>query len=121
MGLDMYAYITGMPVGAVDFDRPDDAEDIAYWRKHPNLHGWMERLYRAKGGAQESFNCTLLRLDAADLDALEIAVIGNTLPDTTGFFFGESGPDRLEDDLAFIADARAALQDGYFVYYDSWW
>jgi hypothetical protein len=121
MGLNMYAFKTRTPVGAVDFEKPKDKERIAYWRKHPNLHGWMEQLYYAKGGAKDSFNCTGLRLDATDLDALEVAVNGNALPDTTGLFFGESGPDRVGEDRAFIEKARAALQDGNFVYYDSWW
>jgi hypothetical protein len=48
-------------------------------------------------------------------------VNSNALPDTTGFFYGESGPDRVEEDRAFIEKAHTALQDGNFVYYDSWW
>jgi hypothetical protein len=27
-----------------------------YWRKHPDLHGWMEKLCRAKGGKFDDFN-----------------------------------------------------------------
>jgi hypothetical protein len=48
MGLDMYPYVTSeAPRAQVDF-RADDATEIHYWRKHPNLHGWMEQLYRDK-------------------------------------------------------------------------
>lgn len=43
MGLDMFAYITRTCVSDVDFDAPEDAMEIAYWRKHPNLHGWDGR------------------------------------------------------------------------------
>ena len=25
--------------------------EIAYWRKHPNLHGWMHRLWESKGNS----------------------------------------------------------------------
>ena len=89
-------------------------------RKHPNLHGWMEHLYRAKGGTAEDFNCVNLQLDAADLDALEHAVRSRTLPPTTGFFFGLTGA-APEDDLAFITRARDALARGEAVYYTSWW
>ena len=39
MGLDQYAY----KVVAHDEDNRDE---IAYWRKHPNLQGWMEQLWR---------------------------------------------------------------------------
>jgi hypothetical protein len=120
MGLDMYAYITRAPVGAVDFTAPGDTQEIAYWRKHPNLHGWMEALYYRKGGVQ-AFNCTNVRLDAVDLDALEAALDHEGLPHTTGFFFGETRPEEAELDRSFIARAREALAAGYAVFYDSWW
>jgi len=93
---------------------------VAYWRKHPNLHGWMEALYQRKGGT-ELFNCKTVRLDATDIDALEKVVNDNNLPHTTGFFFGESLPEAVECDRAFIAAARAALAEGCCVYYAAWW
>ena len=65
MGLDMFAYTTlENPAGSVDF-KVGEATEIHYWRKHPNLHGWMEKLYRDKGGSQESFNCVNLQLAQA--------------------------------------------------------
>ncbi len=121
MGLDMYAFKTRQPVPAVDFKVPDDAERIATWRKHPNLHGWMEELYYQRGGKGPDFDCDTLRLDAADIDALEVDVMAGQLPHTSGFFFGESLPEDLADDLAFIAEARKAIAEGYSVFYDSWW
>src|SRR5262249_22240445 len=71
MGLDMYAYITDQDIPAVDFSEPRDARKICYWRKHPNLHGWMEKLYRAKGGEDDGFNLAPVKLDEADIKALE--------------------------------------------------
>ena len=120
MGLDMYAYRTRKQIPPVDFDEPDDAEQIAYWRKHPNLHGWMHKLYKANDGERE-FNCVPVQLLAADLDALELALQTSSLPETCGFFFGETRPEEIDEDFSFIAKAREALRDGYFVYYRSWW
>ena len=120
MGLDMYAYRTRAQIAPVDFEEPDQAEQIAYWRKHPNLHGWMQELYDAKGGERE-FNCVPVQLLSADLDALEQALQMNALPETFGFFYGETRPEEIDEDFAFIAKAREALHDGYFVYYSSWW
>jgi hypothetical protein len=120
MGLDMYAYKTLEPVEAFGFKEPEDAEEIQYWRKHPNLHGWMEQLYRSKGGLAK-FNLTTVRIDEADIDALEDAVRNDRLPETVGFFFGTSRPEEKDDDLKFITAARAALKDGYRVFYSSWW
>jgi len=117
----MYAYTTRTDIPSVDFNEPPSAESLYYWRKHPNLHGWMEALYRAKGGGCDDFNLAPVRIDEADLDALEEAVIGNGLPFTTGFFFGESLPEWKADDLAFIRKARAAIKKGKKVFYTSWW
>ena len=77
MGLDMHAYrMKFTPSKEVDFSEEifgrDDrgeldyenpivvAKEIAYWRKHPDLHGWMENLYREKGGREKSFNGDLV-------------------------------------------------------------
>lgn len=121
MGLDMYAYTTDRtPAQPVDF-KADDAQELHYWRKHPNLHGWMERRYREKGGTDPDFNCVNLQLTAEDLDALEADIAARALPPTSGFFFGESDGSEINDDLAFVAKARAALASGLAVFYSSWW
>lgn len=122
MGLDMYAYTTGSKLELMtDFEMPDDAVELHYWRKHPDLHGWMEALYRRKCGSADSFNCVTLALSAADIDAIEHAVRSSALPDTQGFFFGDSDGTERDDDLAFISDAREAIQAGLAVFYSSWW
>jgi hypothetical protein len=121
MGLDMYAYSTDEATSAVDFFDLETREEIFYWRKHPNLHGWMEALYRSKGGTAESFNCVPVRLDPADLDALEAAVKDGGLPDTEGFFFGVSDGSEKADDLEFIRKARESIAEGDTVFYTSWW
>jgi hypothetical protein len=122
MGLDMYALKTkARPNMPVDFVEPEDAEKIHRWRKHPNLHGWMEKLYYAKGGQNEDFNCVQLELLGDDLDELEVAIKSGTLPNTEGFFFGETDGSERNDDLAFVAEARQAIAEGFVVYYTSWW
>ena len=88
MGLDMYAKTTNEPVSKpVDFNVVE-ASQIHYWRKHPNLHGWMERLYREKGGKEDTFNCVSVALSADDIHQLEIDIEAGNLPPTSGFFFG---------------------------------
>ena len=121
MGLDMYAYETCEDIPSVDFDYPASMDCVFYWRKHPDLHGWMEELYRKKGGRQPEFNLVPVRIEGADLDALEQAVIRNALPFTTGFFFGQSHREYKADDLEFIRKARTAISAGRKVFYTSWW
>ncbi len=83
--------------------------------------GWMEQLYRDKGGAKSSFNCVNVQLTEGDLADLELAIKTNALPETKGFFFGASDGSEIEDDLAFVAKAREALVAGMTVFYTSWW
>ena len=98
------------------------AKQIAYWRKHPNLQGWMEQLAEKKGLEYGSFNGIELELTWEDLDALERAVTHNQLPETTGFFFGNPSDEHYrESDLRFIQEARAELFLGLKVFYNSSW
>lgn len=129
MGLDMFAWRVAAEDAIGDFEIAKDSDgqsnldEMFYWRKHHDLHGWMERLYRSKGGTKESFNCVPVRLTMTDLDLLEHDVLKGTLPETQGFFFGTNPPDSdsRERDMKFIAEAKVAIADGFNVYYDSWW
>ena len=121
MGLDMYAhYLHDAPEKPVDFEVETYGE-LHYWRKHPNLHGWMARLYHEKGGQDIWFNCVNLVLTTEDLDRLEADIRAGNLPSTSGFFFGESDGSEVEDDLRFIAKARETIAEGLTVYSSSWW
>ena len=122
MGLDMYAYKTKVkPETETDFKGNDGDVEIAYWRKHPNLHGWMENLYYAKGGKADTFNCVNLELTFQDIKELYEAIKTNNLPSTSGFFFGQSTHEEMETDLEFVEKALEATQSGESVYYSSWW
>lgn len=100
MGLDMYlhgeVYLNqydekdklehnGLPVETVKYR-------IGYWRKHPNLHGYIVQTF-AKGVDE----CQKIPLDAVDLEQIKKAVETNILPNTEGFFFGKSCDRKSED------------------------
>ena len=126
MGLDMYAFIVDAGKAGdkvTDVALGDTATEICYWRKFNALHGWMEDLYRQRGGSKESFNCTTLRLDLKDLDRLEMDTGNNKLIPRNGFFFGaqEIDSEDLESVATFVKVARQAIADGKAVFYDSWW
>ncbi|WP_169546474.1 phosphoglycerate kinase [Sneathiella aquimaris] len=121
MGLDMYAMtMENAPETAVDFEASGSVE-FFYWRKHPNLHGWMETLYREKDGKAETFNCVNVALSSDDLDRLEADIKSGSLPHTSGFFFGASDGSEVQDDLDFVAKAKEVIKDGDTVFYTSWW
>jgi hypothetical protein len=121
MGLDMYACTTSKNIRAVDFREPKDATILFYWRKHPNLHGWMQALYKKKGGKYQEFNLVPVHLDGGDIDELEEAVKANELPLTAGFFFGISRPEEKDRTLTFILLAREAIASRKRVFYHAWW
>ena len=131
MGLDMYAYVARKEGQMRDYYESYDYEkdsgpvekprEIAYWRKHPNLHGWMHKLWNERG-FNGDFNGDELELTAEDLDRLEFVVEQGKLPGTSGFFFGNDADDHYRaQDLKFIQDARAELLIGGKVFYNSSW
>ena len=124
MGLDQYAYKS--KVSSEEFT-PDNHERIFYWRKNPDLHGWMEQLWEQRNedlvinNPDMQFNTVYLELTVDDLTDLEYQNEGETLPETTGFFFGKSDESDKESNKEFIEIARQAINDDYRVYYFSWW
>lgn len=109
MGLDMIAYY-----------RNSKGKDFEFhsWRKHPDLHGWFESLYRYKSGdLLRNFNQIELSLTSSDLDMLESDVLNRVLPHTDGFFFGESSYDAVIDDLVFIMEAKSIIKKGKPIFY----
>ena len=143
MGLDMYAYVAARAGQQNEFyesavmdqetkeyvsSTVTKPRELAYWRKHPNLHGWMEQLWIRKGGSNEgsswgtNFNGIELELTHADLDELERAITHGQLPATRGFFFGDGADEYYrEQDLEFVKNARAELFFGLKVFYNSSW
>ena len=118
MGLDMYAYTAAKE----QEDSETGQRELAYWRKHPNLHGWMEQLAKSKNLGYTTFNGVELELTWEDLDELEHAVTHAQLPATQGFFFGNESDDHYKaTDLEFIKNARAELFMGLKVFYNSSW
>lgn len=141
MGLDQYAYVAARAgqreefyesseydakTGTFTNDKVEEPREIAYWRKHPHLQGWMENLWRQKGCEStipgDSFNGVELELTWEDLDELEQDVQTGNLPFTSGFFFGEDADDYYKErDLKFIREAKAELIVGLRVFYNSSW
>jgi len=131
VGLDQFAY----SAAKANEDYSKQCQ-IAYWRKHPNLHGWMEKLWLQKqmvpvdqgdrfivnSYPSSIFNGIELEITWEDLDQLEQAILNKTLPPTQGSFFGNNADDHYQQhDLAFVKNARADLFSGLKVFYNSSW
>lgn len=125
MGLDQYAYVAER--AGTEYD---DAgrQELAYWRKHPNLHGWMQQLWEKRerpapeNDPAGTFNGVELELEWRDIERLEEAVSQGALPATTGFFFGNNSDEHYrEQDLKFCQQARTELFFKRRVFYNSSW
>ena len=130
MGLDMWATAS---------KKEHKDKELANWRKHNRLHGYMEQLWNDKncpgieqnenGTFGSTFNCIPLNLNKEDLKDLKTTILKRALPETQGFFFGmdsyEYSNEEINEsdiyDLDFITNAIQAIKDGYKVHYNSWW
>ena len=126
MGLDQFIKASKTePIGKCNGRAYNDADiEVAYFRKHPNLHGWMQDLWEESGGELPdwtSFNGDYLELDTDDLETLKAVTEADALPPTQGFFFGETQPYHKQDTLDAIEKCLAKIKEGYFVYYGSSW
>lgn len=129
MGLDMYLtgkkyYSHQAPEKIVDgFRLSEEVLDLGYWRKHPNLHGYIIENF-----ANGVDDCTEIDLGKDDLQDIINAVKSNQLPETEGFFFGVSddSDEQKNNDIAILKHALDWLQksdDKYWhsvVYQASW-
>lgn len=122
MGLDAYAFaINYQPTESVDFTLPPeiDPEGTLFfqWRKNWCIQDIMAQIYFDKGGEDCSFNCAKVVLDEDDLVYLEEAI-------RQADYENESPEYReieRERDLNFVRQAREKIQQGFTVFYDSWW
>jgi len=114
MGLDMYltgkkfVMNTSINLREDGFRLCSKTLELGYWRKHPNLHGYIVQTFA--GGKDE---CQNIDLGVPDhIRTIIAGVKAQQLPHTTGFFFGGSdpSPERMEEDIAIFERAVAWLQ-----------
>ena len=99
MGLDMH--LTGEKFTMPDWDNPKNDEmvdgfrlknrelDLGYWRKHPDLHGYIVQTF---AGGEDT--CQRIQLTVEEIEKIILAIEENQLPHTEGFFFGSSENDE---------------------------
>jgi hypothetical protein len=110
MGLDMY--LRGEKYYRTNWSEPNKniTEDgfklvekhleIGYWRKHPNLHGYIVETFA--NGVDE---CQKIELSVDDLLKILRAVKEKGLPNTTGFFFGKSDGSEDKETIKILESA----------------
>lgn len=114
MGLDMNLYGRKLiaynrydeksePLMEDGFPVSDVCLDMGYWRKHPNLHGYIVNTF-----ADGEDECQEIELSENDLIKIAKAIRDRELPKTEGFFFGDSSwHDGHEEEYAAIFEKAA--------------
>jgi hypothetical protein len=108
MGLDMYLtgerYLRGERKRG---DKKSELYDLGYWRKHPNLHGFIVKTF--VDGVDE---CKEIELSTDQIKQIIEAIKTRELPPTSGFFFGTSddGDEQIAHDVEIFEDALKWLE-----------
>lgn len=110
--------------------------NMGYWRKHPDLHGYIVKEF-----ANGVDDCKEIPLTESDVTEILEAVRNNKLPNTSGFFFGSSGNinsadeeerayalEVKQDTIDILEKAKAWLEKeakqgdnySYLIYQASW-
>ena len=122
MGLDQYAY-----------RKREYSDSLAeapkfYWRKHAKFQEWMEGCFVERTQLDSyQLNSREFELFPADIQRLEKAIIGGTLPECPGgFFYGHelqeaTAKQYRRQDLAFCVWARGVFARGERVFFSCSW
>ena len=126
MGLDQYWNVVYTNEHVIDPDEP--AKTLHQHRKVPALQSFMAdewlKTDEGEGKSHDDFNCKGVNITEDMLDRLEAACHGDGKglnKAATGFFFGRHFDEDIPDILVAINKARAELEAGNDVFYDSWW
>jgi len=133
MGLDMY--LTGEEFKLTDWGNPQNNEtedgfrvksrdlDLGYWRKHPDLHGFIVENF-----ANGEDTCQRIQLVGKDIEKIILAIREDRLPHTEGFFFGSSENDTEQKQEAIEIFEKAlewtrvdTPREFRFIYYQASW
>lgn len=95
--------------------------EIGYWRKHPDLHGYIVAKF-----AEGKDECQQIDLTRDDLEQIIRSIQFKSLPKTSGFFFGESDGSEDERTIGIIKSAIQWLDNkeknvSKSVYYRASW
>ena len=102
--------------------------EIAYWRKHPNLHGYIVKTFN-----EGEDDCRPIELTPENLNQIANAIEKNELPYTQGCFFGssEDHEEEKKENIKIFRDAsiwldkklveRSQNGDWFSIHYEASW
>lgn len=127
MGLDMYiSKSKDAEVDGMGFGTPDDTEELHYFRKFNALHSYFADKYLElhPNLNASDFNCINVEITKEMLEEIEQGFSEESILPRSGFFFGDTSrvfPYHLIELGKMIIKAEQAFDEGYKVFYSSWW
>lgn len=111
MGLDMYLtgrkFIMPMLLDLKEdgFPLRSKSFELGYWRKHPNLHGYIVQSFAGGMDTCQDIDLT----SPGRICTIIAAVKARKLPYTEGCFFGvsDASPERVAEDIRIFESALA--------------
>lgn len=104
-----------------------DLKEVAYWRKHADLNGYMEKMYSRIVSKEKEFNCeyfvlskqfiiNLIELIKKHLQGMDI------FETATGFFWGKTMEGDWEETLEYFEEVlkNTDFEKETILYYCSW-
>ncbi len=122
MGLDMYFFRVPKGMGP----ETECKIEIKYFRKHSDLHGWLEEEWRKQSEKNtnaewSAFNCVYLEITPGILVRLKDYMTLTDKKRYEGFFWGASDDEQWQETRELIARIEDIIKSGDKVYYYSWW
>jgi hypothetical protein len=111
MGLDMYFF--EVPAGK---SPKKVRNEIQYFRKHADLHGWLVE----KSGKKE-LNCEFMEITPEICKELQRYCTEPGKKHYSGFFWGESQDYQWEDTVEMLNRIEGILKEGNKVFYRAWY
>lgn len=117
MGLDMF--FIRAPKGQEPSDEKWDK--IAQFRKHSDLHGWLEKQWHDTLGKSEKFNCVFMEITPDILSRLKDYLRNPEKEKYRGFFWGESTEEDWKETRELVPRLEEIINSGDRVFYYPWW
>ena len=97
--------------------------DIARFRKHSDLHGFLTNIWLLKNPdtSYTDFNCDYLEITPKILSEIEMLAYNPPKMHYSGPFWGESTLEDWEETKTLCEDIEKAFDEGERVFYFSWW
>lgn len=124
MGLDMW--FEAFPANVTEEvlnseEKPCEGQEVAYFRKHSDLHGWLTEKWLERHPEETDFNTSYMEITPELLSQMADYANQSEHEHHQGFFWGQSYDSDWERTKEVCEQIKDILDEGRKVFYYSWW